>query len=177
MRLFVALDLPYELIEQINTLTGGLAGVRWVTEENYHLTLRFIGEVPSHTAEEIDLALTGLRGKRLALGLAGVGCHEKAGRVTALWVGVARNPALEHLQTKIETALHRVGLPPDRRRFLPHITLARLDNTPPSKLAAWVQAHNLFRAGAVEISQFTLFSSRLGKEQSAYTAEADYPLA
>jgi 2'-5' RNA ligase len=90
---------------------------------------------------------------------------------------VDRNPRLEHLQNKIETALQRVGLEPERRRFQPHVTLARLDNAPEFKLVEFVQAHNLFRAEPFDVEHFTLFSSQLGKEQSVYTAEVEYGLA
>ena len=182
MRLFVALDLPWWLRERLSMLSGaGIPGARWVPPENYHLTLRFIGETPAHRAEDIDLALAGLRGRGFALTLAGLGVFTKSGpkggRSTALWVGVERNPQLDHLQGKIETALQRAGLEPERRRFAPHVTLARLDAAPEAKLAAFVQAHNLFRSEPVPIGHFTLFSSQLGKEQSVYTAEVEYPLA
>jgi 2'-5' RNA ligase len=177
MRLFVALDLPHIVRQRLADLAIGLQGARWVPPENYHITLRFIGETQSHKAEEIDLALATLRGRSFSLSLAGVGTLEKGGRVNALWAGVERNPALEHLQGKIETALQRAGLARERRRFAPHVTLARLDNAPEAKLAAWVQAHNLFRSEPVVVGHFTLFSSRLGKEQSVYTPEVEYPLA
>ncbi len=177
MRLFVGLDLPWALRERLVELSRGLPGARWVPEENLHLTLRFVGEVTPNVAEEVDLALQGLRGKRFELLLSGVGTHTKGGREVALWVGVSRNPALEHLQAKIETALQRAGLAPEKRRFLPHVTLARLEQTVGHKLAAYVQSHNLFRAGPVEIDAFTLFSSQLGKEASVYTAEIGYPLS
>jgi len=177
MRLFVALDLPYDLRQRLAGLAVGLQGARWVPPENYHVTLRFIGEAPSHRAEEIDLALAALRGRAFSLVVSGVGTFEKSGRVTALWAGVERNPALEHLQTKIETALQRAGVPTERRRFAPHITLARLDNPPGDKLVGWVQSHNLFKSDPVTVAHFTLFSSRLGKEQSVYTPEVEYPLA
>ena len=95
----------------------------------------------------------------------------------SLWAGVERNPALEHLQSKIETALQRCGMEPERRRFTPHLTLARLDNAPEAKLAAFVQANNLFRAEPVPVEHFTLFSSRLGKDQAVYTPEVEYELA
>jgi 2'-5' RNA ligase len=178
MRLFVALDLPWWLRERLSLLPGsGIPGARWVQPENYHLTLRFIGETPAHRAEDIDHALAGLRGRGFSLTFAGLGVFHKGGRSTSLWVGVERNPQLDHLQGKIETALQRAGLEPERRRFAPHVTLARLDAVPEAKLGAFVQAHNLFRSEPVPIEHFTLFSSRLGKEQSVYTAEADYALA
>jgi 2'-5' RNA ligase len=178
MRLFVALDLPWPLRERLSMLSGaGIPGARWVPAENMHLTLRFIGETPGHRAEDIDNALAALRARSFAVTLAGVGTFAKGGRSTSLWVGVERNPQLDHLQNKIETALQRCGLEPERRRFQPHVTLARLDNAVEGKLAAFVQAHNLFRAEPVPVGHFTLFSSQLGKEQSVYTAEVEYPLA
>jgi 2'-5' RNA ligase len=88
-----------------------------VPAENLHLTLRFVGEVAPNQAEDIDLALAALRGRRLTLEMSGVGTVNRAGREVALWAGIARNPALEHLQAKIETALQRAGMPPEKRRF------------------------------------------------------------
>jgi 2'-5' RNA ligase len=176
MRLFVGIDLPWEVRERLDSLDGTIPGARWVPAENFHLTLRFIGEVGKHQAEEIDLALAALKAKPFPLTLSGVGTFAKAGRDFALWVGVERNPQLEHLQNKIETALQRIGLEPERRRFSPHVTLARLDNAPPVKLAGFVQAHNLFRAEPIAVEHFTLFSSLLCKEAAVYTAEVEYPL-
>jgi len=176
VRLFVGLDLPWELRERLDALGHGVPGARWVPIENFHLTLRFIGEVSPPEAEEIDHALAALRGKRFTLTLAGVGTFSKSGRTTSLWVGAERSPPLEHLQSKIEQTLQRVGLEPERRRFTPHVTLARLDNGAGGRLAAFVQATNLFRA-EMAVEHFTLFSSQLGKEASVYTAEVEYPLA
>jgi 2'-5' RNA ligase len=178
MRLFVGLDLPWPLRERLAVLaSAGIAGARWVPPANYHLTLRFIGETPGHRAEEIDLALAGLRARGFSLTLAGVGTFTKGGRSTALWVGVEKNPQLDHLQTKIETALQRCGLEPERRRFQPHVTLARLDSPAEGKIVSYVQAHNLFRAEPMPVEHFTLFSSQLGKEASVYTPEVEYELA
>jgi 2'-5' RNA ligase len=176
MRLFVALDLPWTLREQLSGLATGLQGARWIAPENYHVTLRFIGEMPGHRAAEIDAALAALRARGFALELAGVGAFDRGGRPASLWAGVARNPALDHLQSKVETALQRAGVPAERRRFAPHVSLARVDGTPPGRLAAWMQAHNLFRTAPVPVEHFTLFSSRLGKEQSVYTPEVEYAL-
>jgi 2'-5' RNA ligase len=177
MRLFVALDLPWPLRENLARLGFGMPGVRWVPPENMHLTLRFIGEVPNWRAEEIDLALNAIKGRVFPLVLTGVGVFEKGGRVTALWAGIERSPQLEHLQTKIETALQRAGLEAERRRFTPHVTLARLDQPASEKITRFMQGNNLFRAEAFPVEHFTLFSSQLGKEGSVYTAENDYRLS
>jgi RNA 2',3'-cyclic 3'-phosphodiesterase len=176
MRLFVGLDFPWETKQLLGSLAGGVHGARWVPPENLHLTLRFIGEVPAHQAEEIDHALASLRGRAFPLVLAGVGTFAKAGQEKSLWVGVEKNPSLQALQSKIETALQRSGCAPERRRFTPHITLARLRDVAEGKLAGFVQAHNLFRAGPLQVQHFVLFQSLLGKEATVYRAEVDYAL-
>jgi 2'-5' RNA ligase len=177
MRLFVGIELPWELRERIAVLAGtGIPGARWVPPENYHVTLRFVGEVPRYLAEEIDHALAALKAPAFTLTLGGIGTFAKGGRSQSLWLGVERGEKLERLRSKIETALRRCGLEPERRKFQPHITLARLDGTAQAKLAGFVQAHNLFRADPVPVEHFTLFSSMLGKDQPVYTAEVEYPL-
>jgi 2'-5' RNA ligase len=178
MRLFVGLDLPWPVRERLSGLAwAGIEGARWVPTENYHLTLRFIGETPGYMAEEIDHALAALKPRAFPLTLSGLGTFSRGGKVSALWVGVEKCPELDHLRGKIETALQRIGLEPERRRFQPHVTLARLDNVTEAKVAGFVAAHNLFRADPIAVEHFTLFSSRLGKEQAVYTAEVEYELA
>jgi 2'-5' RNA ligase len=177
LRLFVALGLPPDLRGEVSRLSGGIPGAKWVPPENYHLTLRFIGEIENWRAQEVDDALAAVRGTAFELSLAGLGTFEKAGRIHALWVGAARSEALAHLQAKVETALQRIGLPPERKKFSPHVTIARTERAPPEKVIAFVQAHNLFRAAPVRVEHFTLFSSRLGKEASVYTPEVEYDLA
>jgi 2'-5' RNA ligase len=177
MRLFVGIELPWELRRRVAMLAGGgIPGARWVPTENYHVTLRFIGEAPRYLAEEIDHALAALRSPAFTLTLGGIGTFAKGGRSQSLWLGVERSEPLERLQSKIETALQRCGLEPERRRFQPHLSLARLDGTAEAKLAGFVQAHNLFRADPVPVEHFTLFSSLLGKDQPVYTPEVEYAL-
>jgi len=176
MRLFVALDLPWEIKEELSDLSFNLIGARWVPTDNFHLTLRFIGEAGRLQAEEIDLALATLRGRSFAFSLSGMGWFEKAGRVSALWVGVERNSELAKLQSKVESALYRIGLPADKRRFTPHVTLARMDVPVTPALTQFVQANNLYRSGPIRADNVTLFSSFLGKDQPTYTPEAEYAL-
>ena len=176
MRLFVALPVPQALRDDLSDLAHGLHGARRVDPANYHLTLRFLGEVPNPVADEIDHALASLRGRRLALSALGTGVFERGGRITAVWAGIARNAALDHLQSKIETAVQRVGLPAERRRFQPHVTLARVDGIPSERLASWVQAHNLLRSGPHRIDRFVLFSSQPGDERPHYVPEVEYEL-
>lgn len=177
IRLFVALALPAAIRTQLAMLSGGIPGARWVPPENYHLTLRFIGEVENWRAEEVDEALANIRAPSFQLTFRGVGTFEKGGRISALWVGVEKADALGFLQSKVETALQRIGLEPERKRFAPHVTLARTDRAPPEKLVGFVQAHNLFRLPPVAVAHFTLYSSRLGKDAAVYVPEVEYELA
>jgi 2'-5' RNA ligase len=80
------------------------------------------------------------------------------------------------LQAKVETALHRVGLPPDRRRFTPHVALARMDVPVGVEMTRFVAANNLYRSALIRAENVTLFSSFLGKESPTYTPEAEYAL-
>ncbi|MSP05500.1 MAG: RNA 2',3'-cyclic phosphodiesterase [Acetobacteraceae bacterium] len=176
MRLFVALDLPWELKQRLAFLCGDIPGARFVPAKNFHLTLRFIGEVSAAQAEDIDHSLAAIRLPCFDLSLAGVGTFSKASRSSALWVGADRDTALTHLQGKIESALRRAGLDPERRRFTPHVTLAGLSNVPEVKIAAFVMDKNLFRAAPVRMTDFTLFSSILGRDGSVYTPEVEYAL-
>jgi RNA 2',3'-cyclic 3'-phosphodiesterase len=178
MRLFVALDLPWSVREQLAALSGvGIPGAKWVPPENYHLTLRFIGDIPGHVARDVDDALLAIRTRAFALTLTGLGTFARGGVSSALWVRAERTPALDHLRLKIETALQRIGLEPERRKFQPHVTLARLDNPAEAKVAGFVQAHNLFRTEPMPVEHFTLFSSILCKDHAVYTPEAEYELA
>src|SRR6185437_1775902 len=129
IRLFVALDLPENIRARLLELQGGVPGARWSTNQQLHLTLRFIGEVDGDVAHDIDDTLAVIRAPAFALELSGVG--EFGGKnPRALWAGVKPNDALLHLQRKIETAMQRIGLPAEQRKFTPHVTLARLRGTP-----------------------------------------------
>ena len=100
----------------------------------------------------------------------------KNGRIASLGAGVEKTEPLLFLQSKVETALQRIGLEPERRRFAPHVTLARTERAEQGKVIAFVQAHNLFRAAPVPVEDFALYSSRLGKEQAVYAREVEYGL-
>ncbi len=130
LRLFVGIGFPPELKLRLSLLCSGIPGARWVDPGNLHLTLRFIGEIVEDLAADVDEALARLRARRFALQLAGTGVFGGGDRPRSLWVGVERSPELVALRDKIEQALIRAGLPPEPRKFAPHVTLARLHNPP-----------------------------------------------
>ena len=175
-RLFVALELPEQVRLRLQILSSGVPGANWVRPESLHLTLRFVGEVDSGWGQDIDTALAGISAPGFDLSLAGVGCWESKGRASALWVGVDKNPALTHLQAKIESALVRLGLEPEPRKFAPHVTLARLKDAPAARVGAFLSDHALFRLPSFEVEQFVLFSSFLSRSGAIYTPEVTYPL-
>ena len=175
IRLFVALEIPPGLRERLVLLQGGVPGARWMTTDQLHLTLRFIGDVPESTARDVDDALSTIRAPSFVLELAGAG--EFGGKMPrALWTGVRPNEGLVHLQRKIETALQRLGLPAEVRKFTPHVTLARLKNAPRPKVMEFITHQALFASGPFKVEQFALFSSQLSSGGSIYRVEREYPL-
>lgn len=177
IRLFVGVGLPTDVCMRLSVLGAGVPGARWVPPENYHLTLRFIGEVTEGDAEDIHEALMTVRTKAFDIALAGVGHFESKGQVHTLWAGVEKNPDLTALHDRIESVLVRLGLEPEERRYTPHVTLARLRDTPVHRVSQFLATNALFRAGPVPVDHFTLFSSYLQGSGPIYSAEAEYPLS
>ena len=172
LRLFVGIDLPPELKLRLSLLCAGVPGAKWVDPGNYHLTLRFIGEVDEGLAEDIDDALQQIRAPRFDVTLATVGHFG----LRMLWVGIERNQALQHLHEKIESALGRLGFPPEERRYSPHVTLARLKGATEGRLQSYLSEHALFRAPSFPVIQFSLIASYLTKSGAIYEDQADYRL-
>lgn len=176
IRLFVALALPEELRRELARLCHGVRDARWVSDENLHLTLRFIGEVEEPRVTEISDALDRIRSQQFTLVLSGVG-HFKNGRVIrSLWAGTEPCEGLRHLQGRIDSALRQAGVPPDGRRFTPHVTLARLRNGTPRQVGSWIEANGLFRAAPLAVDHFVLFESRLGHTGAVYSPLAEFSL-
>jgi 2'-5' RNA ligase len=175
LRLFVGIEFPPELKLRLSLLCSGIAGARWVDPGNFHLTLRFIGEIDEGTAADVDEALLRLRGRPFSVQLAGVGVFGGE-KLRQLWIGVERDPALYALQSKIELALIRIGLPPEPRKYVPHVTLARLRDPRRDELQQFLAAHAPFRAEPLQVDSFNLIASYLTKAGSVYEDQADYPL-
>lgn len=176
IRLFVALDLPADVRERLSGLGGGVPGALWVDQQNFHLTLRFIGDVDDDVAEDIAAALAEVTAPAFDLVLDGVCVFATGRRPNVLWVGVEKTPALVHLRDKVESALVRLGMPPEDRKFAPHVTLARLRDAPPARVARFIEERGLFRAGPIPIDSFALYASLRGSGGPVYRMLADYPL-
>tara|TARA_R110002110_G_scaffold249872_1_gene466048 strand:+ start:1055 stop:1618 length:564 start_codon:yes stop_codon:yes gene_type:complete len=179
LRLFVGLTLPDEVRRQLEFLQTDLPGARWVPSQNMHLTLCFLGEVDRHTAADVDLAMEGVRSTAFDLQLSGIDWFgQKApgreGRL--LYVDVVKNPDLIQLQGRVTSALQRFGIRPEKRKFHPHVTIARLRDIQFERLAGFCRRKNLFATKPFGVEDFSLFSSVLTRDGSHYSIEASYPL-
>lgn len=176
LRLFVGLRPPAPIRAQLLALMGGISGARWQDEEQLHITLRFIGEIDERAAEDAALALSGVRWPPVDIALDGVGSFDTRGRINAVWAGVRPRETLAGLHRKIDQALVRAGLEPERRAYLPHITLARM-SAPAEAAERFVEAHAGLASAPFTLDHFLLFESHLGHEGARYAAVERYALA
>ena len=174
-RLFTGLEIPRHVADSLSMMRGGLPGARWIDPENYHLTLRFIGDIDDALARDIAGLLGRVQRRPFELRLDGLTSFggRKPRAVVASVTAVA--PLLE-LQAEQERLLQRLGLEPEGRKYIPHVTLARLRETSSWQVADYLSARGHFRSAAFEVSRFVLFSSRSSVGGGPYVVEADYPL-
>lgn len=174
-RLFVALRPPTAVRAGLLGLMGGVAGARWQSDAQLHCTLRFVGEVDRHQAEDVAAVLGHVRHGAMSLSLAGSGTFERNGRIDTLWIGVQPRDQLKALHDRIDRALSQVGIAPDNRAFLPHVTLARFPRgAAPSPDVASRFAPPI--AASFTVAGFELYESHLGSEGPSYETVARYAL-
>jgi RNA 2',3'-cyclic 3'-phosphodiesterase len=176
IRLFAAIAMPAQIVEALAPLQHGVEGARWRPPESLHLTLRFFGDVPEPTADDLDEQLQGIGDKALSLSLQGVGCFGEGRDLRAIWAGVTENEPLRRLAGRCESAARRAGLKADTRKYAPHVTLAYLRGADPATVGAWVQRNNLLKTEAFQVAEFGLYSSWSGRSGSFYRLERAYSL-
>lgn len=175
-RLFTGLEIPSNVGQALAMMRGGLPGARWIDPENYHLTLRFIGDIDDALAHEIAHMLGRVR--RMSFELRLDELISFGGRKPrAVVAAVSPVAPLMELQAEHERILQRLGLEPEGRKYTPHVTLARLRDTSSRQVADFLSARGHFRSASFAISRFVLFSSRASSGGGPYIVEADYPLA
>ena len=175
-RLFVAIDLPAPAKDQLDALCHGIPGARWVRDRQFHLTLRFLGEVEGPVFRSVSEALRSVHLPPFELALKGTGHFPPRGKPRVLWAGVAHGPGLLEAHRQVERVLRRAGLPPEDRKFAPHVTLARLNGTPLPRILEWLRGSAGLRSEPFRVERFELFSSVLGREGSQHVVEESYPL-
>jgi 2'-5' RNA ligase len=174
-RIFTGLEIPTEIGQTLSLLRGGLPGARWIDPESYHLTLRFIGDVDFIVAREVASMLDQV--KRPSFELRFDGLSSFGGRKPrAVVAAVAPSQALLDLQAEHERLLRRIGLEPEGRKYIPHVTLARLRASSSRQVADYLAGRGLFRSPSFDVDRFVLFSSRASVGGGPYVVEAAFPL-
>jgi 2'-5' RNA ligase len=174
-RLFTGIEIPRAIGEHLSMLRGGLPGARWIDPENYHLTLRFIGDVDDTTAHEAASVLAGIRRGPFDLHLNGI-ISFGSRKPRAIVAAMSTPSALIELQAEQERLMQRIGLAPEGRKYTPHVTLARLRDSSSRQVADYLAARGLFRTPDFHVERFVLFSSRNSTGGGPYVVEASYPL-
>lgn len=175
-RLFTGLEIPRDIAERLMMLRGDVPTARWIDPANYHITLRFLGDVSNAVADEFAARLEPLTPKPFDIELEGVGFFGSRFPHT-LWVGAKAGDALAELARAHERAAVAVGLAPETRTFSPHVTLARLGRCRAADLAPFLANFGAFRAGPFRAERVILYSSRPSHGGGPYAIEADYPMA
>jgi 2'-5' RNA ligase len=176
-RLFVALRPPRAIRAQLDEVMHGIADARWQDDDQLHLTVRYIGEVDRRIAEDVAVELGHVHANAIIASIAGVGAFDRRGRTDAVWAGLTAHDALAALHRKVDHALVRLGLSPEGRAYLPHITLARLPRTAdPVEIERWRAAHAAIASGAFRMEHMILYESTLGPGGARYDTVARWPL-
>jgi 2'-5' RNA ligase len=181
IRLFIAIDIPDPLCAMLHGMGRGIPGARPVSEDQIHLTLRFIGEVEGGMFRDLKEALAEVRATPFSLAVQGVGHFPPRGAPRVLWAGLSRSEELVLLRNRIERKLVACGLPAEQRKFAPHITLARLKDSRPDsphrRVGDFLAGNSLFQSEEFPVESFVLYSSRLIKSGAVHAVEQQYSLA
>ncbi|MBN1575258.1 MAG: RNA 2',3'-cyclic phosphodiesterase [Chitinispirillaceae bacterium] len=175
-RLFLAIDLPQRIIDDIGATYRAIHGARWMREEQLHITLRFYGETSPDREESLVKALEGIASPPFPLRLKGVGHFPPRGEPRILWVGIAAQELLMRLASRVENVSVKAGFAHEKRSFSPHITVARLHGVSPDRVAQYLVGNSLFSTEPFEVRDFHLYASHPGKAGATYTREVSFTL-
>ncbi len=174
-RLFTALEVPRNVALSLSLLRGGIPGARWIDVENYHITLRFIGDVDNRTADEIVDRLDRIDRPEFQAQLTGIGSFGSK-KPHSIWAGVSMSPDMLALQGEIERICQRIALPPDPRKFMPHVTLARLKHCRLDDVVHYLSGRGNFHTAPFKVSRFVLLSSKESVGGGPYVTEEIFSL-
>jgi RNA 2',3'-cyclic 3'-phosphodiesterase len=191
MRLFVALKIPEAVRKNLaaaqkqvqkkvqKDLQAAGTELRWVRPENFHVTLKFIGQASS---EELAAIMEELRGVRpegaVKATIRGLGYASHAKRGGVLWATMQASEFLKMLAGQIDRRLERLGIAAEERAFLPHLTLARCkQNSAMPAIRAAVREYDGHDFGSAVWEELQLMESRLGAGGSQYSTLASFRFA
>lgn len=175
-RLFTGLEIPSEIALALSLKRGGMPGARWIDPENYHITLSFIGDVEARTAREIAYYLGDVRGfEPVSICLEHLDAFG-GDRPRTIFARVQPNAALNELKGTVDGALRRAGVTPEKRKYVPHVTLARLRGASSLMVADYLQSNANVAPLRFSARQFVLFSSKPSMGGGPYAFEQTYDL-
>lgn len=176
-RLFTGLEIPADVSFALSLKRGGLSGARWIDPSDYHITLRFIGDVDTTTANEVVSNLDQLTNSvSFPIRITEIGCFGGE-KPRALYAAVEPSEELKRFQAAHERVIQRAGVAPEGRKFVPHITLARLRGTASGEVAQFLAEAPRFEPLNFTPSQFVLYSSRDSVGGGPYVIEETFPLS
>jgi RNA 2',3'-cyclic 3'-phosphodiesterase len=174
-RLFTGLELPGAVVGQLALQRGGVPGARWLEPEDYHITLRFIGDIDVRAAREVDETLGDIRRPKALVHFEGLSWFG-GDKPRAIVAKVKADPALMDLQAEQERRLRRIGIEPETRKYTPHVTLARLRGVRQAAVASYLAERGALIPDSFTAERFVLYSAREGSGGGPYVVEAAYPL-
>jgi 2'-5' RNA ligase len=173
--LFTGIEIPEDIGQRLSLLRGGLPGARWIDPENYHLTLRFVGDIDRTLAPEIADMLYRVQRSGFSLRINALDAFGTR-KPHAIVARLETAPALTELQAEHERLLQRIGLPPEGRKYIPHVTLARLRGATGRDVADYLSLRGGFLAAPFAVDRFVLYSARDTRGGGPYVVEEAYPL-
>ena len=176
MRLFTAVTLPDAVKEEIESICIGLPYVRWVKKDQLHITLCFLGEVDQNRLQEIQESLSEISFDPFSLQMNGVGQFLTAKDINAVWLGVQDEERIVSLQKSVSRQLRALKIPVDKKKYKPHLTLARIKRSSDEKIREYMQEFSKFHSHPFTVDSFQLISSRLYADGPVHTVESVFPL-
>ena len=175
IRLFVGLKIPYDICDELLLLCSGLENARWVKKENFHITLQFIGPVQESYIDDLIQCLSVVSFSQFSLTLNGINFFESSGIIRSIWVGVREKEKLKKLASKVSMSVTKTGIKFRRRKFTPHVSIARLAGKPSPRFQNYIEGNALFRSRSFPVKNFTLFESILKPDGPIYLINSTFP--
>ncbi len=171
IRVFIGLDLPEDIKRSLGLLKRPVRGAKWVPLENLHLTVRFIGEVSENCLQIIKEELREISFYSFKVKIKDIGHFSAKSTPKVIWAGVDPHEEIMELREKIDEALSKVKIPLEKKKYIPHVTLARLRGTNFQEVVEFLQQGMGFFTREFVLGQMILFSSKQKEEGSVYSIE------
>ncbi|MEX0321221.1 MAG: RNA 2',3'-cyclic phosphodiesterase [Puniceicoccaceae bacterium] len=177
-RLFLSIDIPDYVKDSLETLTEDkVKGFHYVPRERFHLTLKFIGDIPGQFQSEVEAAIDPIEVHQFLLPIEGLGSFPPQGKPHAVWTGVSSaHPRLFQLHKRIDDALFNIGIEPEKRIYHPHITIARVNHAADETVKQYLKRHPDFGAAPFKVEEFHLMRSEVIDGHRVYNKEKTWSL-